>query len=316
MSAPGESVERQFFGRVAAQDTVSLAFEVGGELTKLNALEGTSVSAGTILAELDVDPFERAVERAELQLAQATRDVERTLILAERNVASEVGAENAETARDLAEVALRDARAALADARIVAPFDGLIADRIASAYTIVEPGQPILRLHDMSEIRVEFDLPERLLRQVGDPERVSFVGLRPGDDAELSLEFREFRVETGPIGQSYTLSLAITGDNLPRLLPGQTMIVRAAVPNPDPRPALPASAIATSPDGRQIVVAVEADGNGLVARHIEVDVEAPRGSVLLVAGLEPDTEIVAVGAHAVPDGARLVRYPGLVQGTE
>lgn len=316
VSEPADTISRQFFGRVAALDTVALGFNVGGELTLLEAPEGSIVAAGTILAELDTDPFERAVERAELALAQATRDLERAQTLAERNVTTEVNVLNAQTAVDLSEVELREARAALADARIVAPFDGLIADRLASNHSIIEPGEPIVRLHDLSETRIEIELPERLLRQVGEPGAVTFSGAIEGLGSEFDLEFREFRAETGAVGQSYTLSLAVVGDDAPPLLPGQTTIVRAAVPNQDIRPSLPASALMTAPNDTHFVVSVVGEGDMLLARHVPVEVDAPTGSTLYIEGIAPGTEIVAIGAHTVPDGAELARYPGLIRETE
>lgn len=316
VSEPEPKLTRQFFGRVAAVDTVSLAFEVGGRLDLLDAVEGRTIAKGTPIAALDQGMFERAVESAKLSLLQSERDLQRARTLVDRNIVSVVDAQNAQTARDLAEVALRDAQAALADARIVAPFDALIADRIASQDTIIEPGQPIVRLHDMSELRVEFDLPERLVRQVGDPDEVDFVALLPGDDQPIPLVFREFRVETGPVGQSYTQSLAVTGNTAPRLLPGQAIIVRASVQNPETSLALPPGAIATAPDGQTFVVIVETSGDTMVARHVAVDVTAPTGSALRAKGLPPGTEIVAVGAHAVTDGATLARYAGLASRSE
>jgi len=168
----------------------------------------------------------------------------------------------------------------------------------------------------MSEVRVEFDLPERLVRQVGDPETVSFDGLLTGETQSIPLTFREFRVETGPVGQSYTLSLAVTGEDAPRLLPGQAMIVRASVPNPQTSSAVPPGAIATAPDGQTYVVAVEAIGDRLVARKVEVEVSAPTGSTLRIQGLPAGSEVVSVGAHAVPDSATLARYTGLSSGSE
>ncbi|MEL6585768.1 MAG: efflux RND transporter periplasmic adaptor subunit, partial [Pseudomonadota bacterium] len=193
---PQQNVTRQFFGQVAALDTVDISFEVGGKLTLLEAQEGAFVRRGALLAQLDLSPFQRAVERAELTLAQTERDLARARTLAERNVASTVQAEDAETARDLADVALREARDALEDATITAPFDALVADRLGTAFTNVEPGAPILRLHNLSEIRVEFDLPERLLSTIGDPAEVTFTGQFTGHDGTIPLTFREFRAET------------------------------------------------------------------------------------------------------------------------
>ncbi|MDG3040645.1 efflux RND transporter periplasmic adaptor subunit [Roseicyclus marinus] len=316
LTAPEAAVARQFFGQVAARDTVELAFEVGGRLDHVDLVEGRAVSQGSLLAALELGPFERAVERAALDLAQAQRDLDRAATLAARNVAATVDVDMLRTARDLADVALRDARAALEDARLVAPFDGMIAARLTHAEAIVEPGQPVVRLHDLSELRVEVDLPERVLRAVGDPEAVTFVGLLPGGGAEFPLALREFRAETGPVGQSYRVSLAVLGEDLPPLLPGQSVVVRAELPVAEPGPVVPATAIATTPEGATYVVAVEAGDPGLVARHVAVDVGAPTGSALVVEGVETGAEIVAIGAQQVPDGAPLARYAGLIGGSE
>ncbi len=312
--APDPLMQRQFFGRVTARDTVDLAFEVSGQIEMLDAPEGAILPAGTLLARLDPGPFERRVERAELALQQADRARTRALALADRNAASQVRAEDAQTAFDLAEVELRDARAALADAQITAPFDAQVADRIASPHAVVDPGQPILRLHDLSETRVQFDLPERLLRHLGDVETVRFDGHLPGETARLPLAFREFRAETGEIGQSYVISLAIVGERARHLRPGQSLIVRATIDAPMPGTALPASAIATTPDGERYVVVIDDSESGLLARHHPVSVTAPTGAGFVTTPLDPGTELVAVGAHAVPDGAPLSRYTGLTRG--
>lgn len=311
--SPDQALTRQFFGQVAALETVDISFEVGGYLDMLEAREGASVTYGDVLGRLDLGPFERAVERAELTLAQANRDLERARTLSQRNVMSAVEAENAETARDLADVALREAREALADATITAPFDALVADRLGTAFTNVEPGTPVLRLHNMSEIRIEFDLPERLLSVIGDPADVAFTGQYAGRDAGIPLTFREFRAETTGVGQSYTLSLAALPVDDVRLLPGRTITVLATLDQQTEGVVLPAAAIATTPDGQQIVASVEMQGDDLITRHIPVDVQSTNGTEFTVLGLEPGAEIVAIGTHLIADGQQVARFTRLTQ---
>ncbi|WP_424973119.1 efflux RND transporter periplasmic adaptor subunit [Dinoroseobacter sp. S76] len=304
---------RQFFGQIAALETVDISFEVGGHLELLEAQEGQTVPAGTLLARLDLAPFTRAVERAELNLAQAERALTRARTLADRNAVSNVQAEDAETARDLADVALREARDALEDAQIHAPFEAIIADRIGTAFSNVEPGMPVLRLHNMAELRVEFDLPERLLADIGDPRSVQFEGQIAGLDTRLPLEFREFRAETKQLGQSYELSLAIPAQDHAILLPGRTVVVLARTDTHQDGAEVPASAISTRPDGTHLVVAIREEGGLLRAHHIPVTVTALSGAGFLVDGLEPGTEIVEVGAHRVANNAVVKRYTGLIQ---
>lgn len=309
--SPNKSLTRQFFGQVAALETVDISFEVGGYLEFLEAREGTIVQQGSVLAQLDLAPFERAVERAELALAQANRDLKRATQLAERNVTSQVQAENAETQRDLADVSLREARDALADARLVAPFDALVADRLGTPFTTIEPGRPVLRLHNMSETRVEFDLPERLFAVLDDPVDVSFVGKIAGSAVEIPLEFREFRAETTGVGQSYLVSLAVMPGTGPALFPGRSISVQAEVAQDTDAVQLPATAIVTQSDGRKTVAIVQPHADGLVAQHVEVQVGSTDGTTFAVSGLEPGMEVIAVGAHLITAGQTVKRFTGL-----
>ncbi|MFV0246173.1 MAG: efflux RND transporter periplasmic adaptor subunit [Qingshengfaniella sp.] len=313
----GTHETRQFFGQVQAIDTVDLAFEVGGRLIALDAPEGQRLPAGTFVAQLDPAPFERAVRRAELALAQAERDLTRAEALAARSVASAVQAADAATARDLAQVALEEAEEALADSRLIVPFDALVADRIAPIQSMITPGQPVLRLHDMSETRVQFNLPERLLQHVDALPDIRFEGHLTGRDRPLVLSFREFRAETGEIGQSYAISLAVTDPaEAAALIPGRAVTVRASLHRPDAPIFIAPDAIATLPSGQTVVVAVRDEDGTLIARHVPVRISLPGGSRVAVEGLTPGDEIVVAGAHLLADGQAVTRFTGLLTRTE
>ncbi len=310
---------RRFFGRIAARETVPLSFEVGGRLIEFPVLEGSRVEAGGVVARLDPDPFARAAERAELALEQAERDSERARRLAASNVASEVRAEDARTARDLADVGLRDAREALADSVLTAPFDGIVAQRIAETFSNVEPGRPILRLHDMSEVRVEIEIPERVLLRAGDPHAIAFTGERP-DGARVRLRLVEFEAQTGRVGQSFRVALALPDEAAGGLIPGATMTVVAELPATPATATVPMGAIlAGSGEAWGVMVFRPGDerggeGEGRDRGRVErraVRVTAERGTAFEVEGLAAGERIVAAGAHLLTDGQEVRVYEGL-----
>lgn len=303
---------RRFFGRIAARETVDLSFEVGGRLESLNATEGVRIREGARLATLDLAPFRRGVERAELALVQAERDLERARRLAETSAGSEVRAQDAETARDLASVALREARDALSDAKIDAPFDGLIARRIAAEHSTVDPGQPILRVHDMSEVRVEFDLPERLLSQLGDPATARYAGYLPGSEASIPLRFAEFQAEVDGLGQSYVVSLSAPKDGIGSLTPGASVTVEATVSHGVSGVALPPDALVADAERRIWVFALASDAEPTTLRKTPVQVVSNSGRGVIVEGIAPGAEIVAAGAHLLSDGVAVKRWRGLI----
>lgn len=310
LAAPSESITRQFFGRVTARETVDLSFEVGGTLERLVPDEGTLVSRGDLLGQLELSGFERSVEQATLALDMARREAERAQTLASRQIGAAARAQDAATARDLAEVALRDAQAALADASLRAPFDGLVAVRMTPAYSAVAPGQPILKLHDMSEVRVEFALPEQVFQQAGDLADVRFSATLPAGRA-WPLRLVSFQPATGRVGQSYTVTLAFDGQPPASILPGASVAVTATLPHQGQGMAIPATALLAGNDRGASVLAIVPMGGSLQLREMPVTVGSETGVGLAVEGLPPDTEIVATGVHLLRDGQIVRRFTGL-----
>ena len=307
---------RRFFGRIAARETVDLSFEVGGKLVRLPVVEGETIPKGQVVAALETDNFERAVARAELALSQAGRERERAARLAASNVASTVRAEDAKTAYKLAEVALRDARAALEDATLTTPFDALVAARLAANFSNVEPGQPILRLHDMSQIRVQIDVPERLFQAGIPPEAIDFTGEVAQLSAPVDLQLIEYEAQTKAVGQSFLVTLVLPDLDIPTLIPGASMTVTARVDDAyqSPGRGVPATALVMGPDRSakaMVFVPDAADPDFGTVRARTVEVLSGTGTRLRVTGLDVDSQIVAVGAHLLSDGQKVRRYKGL-----
>jgi RND family efflux transporter MFP subunit len=313
VEAPAETETRQFFGQVRARETVDLSFKVAGTMTLLVPEEGQRVARGEVLAELDLDPFRRALERAELQFEMARREADRAALLAERQAGAAARAEDAATARDLAEVALRDARAALADATLRAPFDGLVAARITPAFSAVAPGQPVLRLHDLSELRVEIAVPEQLFQRIGGLAPVAFAAELPGG-GEAPLRLVAFQPDTDRIGQSYRVTLAF--ETAVPLLPGASVTVRATIPTPARGVEVPASALVAGNARDASVLVLVPQGDAFVLRRQPVTVVTGTGSRFAVEGLPPGAEIVAAGAHRLREGQTVRRYTGLTRSEE
>lgn len=306
---------RTFFGRVAARETVDLSFEVGGRLTEFPVREGATIDEGDLVAALDQAPLTRAEERARLSLENAERDLDRAERLAASATASEVRAEDARTARDLAEVALRDAEADLDHATLHAPFDGLIAARLARTFSNVAPGQPIVRVHDMSQVRVEIDVPERVfLLAGGRPDDVAFMGELPSGET-VPLTLAEYEAQTGAIGQSFNVALAIPDEAARGLIPGVSMTVTASLRDGTDAIALPSSALLATSDRDFAVMLFEPDPDRAdegTVRQTRIDVAAPTGTTIEVAGLPEDAEVVVAGAHLLEDGQQVRRYDGLI----
>ncbi|WP_264214608.1 efflux RND transporter periplasmic adaptor subunit [Leisingera thetidis] len=303
-------LKRQFFGQVAAKQTVDLAFQVGGQILKFPVTEGGTVAKGGLIAELDLERFELQLEQARLRKAQADRTVVRLEKLS--GTVSQVSIDDAETEAGLARVALRDAEYELEHATLAAPFEALVSSREVEQFTTVSAGTPIVRLHDMSELHIEVDVPEVLFQQADRSDALTIAAIFPGLDTEYPMEVLEFDAEASSVGQTYRVTFRLSPPRDRQILPGASATVNVSVDTGDAAIRVPGTALAASPDGRTgVMVFAPAGADEGTVTWTEVKAEATQnGDFRIAGGLSGGEEIVLTGGAALKDGQQVRRFTG------
>jgi len=301
---------RQFVGRVEAAQTVDIAFQVGGRLERFPVEEGQEVSEGDLIAQLELQDFRRAVRQAEVKLEQSRSDLSRQESLFERNAAPQVALENARTAYDLAEVGLDQARQNLEYATLTAPFDGFISRKFIDNFTSVQPGAPIARLQDSSELRVAFNVPEDLIALVNEADvvvRASFPFL---PERSFPLEYRELVGEPDQASQTYRVLMALPAEIEANILPGMTANVTALVNAKTDFASnagavrVPVGALADAPSGGYAVWVYQGDTGAVTRRTVETG-DLTNGEIIVTAGLSPGERIITAGVNGLVEGMRV-----------
>lgn len=309
---PGNNeLRRVFFGKVVARETVDLAFQVGGQIVEFPVEEGAALPRGGLVARMDLEPFELSLDEAGARADQAKRTVDRYRKLVGSAVA-ESDLEDAGTEAKLADIARRNAERSLKNATLHAPFDAIVAARLVPNFSTVAAGTPVVRLHDMSDLRIEIDVPETLIQRAGQDPDVQLTAQFPGGDKSYALEIREFNAETAEVGQTYRLTLGLAGPQDVVVLPGSSAKVIAVLKTKAPRIELPASAIVIGNDRSPHVMAFApagAETGTVTALPVEI-AATDRGTVQVTAGLQAGQEVVAIGAGQLTDGAQVRRFTG------
>ncbi|WP_440958076.1 efflux RND transporter periplasmic adaptor subunit [Oceanicaulis sp. LC35] len=305
VEAAATSNQREFVGRVEARLTVDLSFQVGGRLAEFPVSEGELIEQGAVVARLETQDFERARREAQVQLQQARQNLDRQSTLNERGIASDAALEDAQTAYDLRAVALDNARQNLEYATITAPFDGLISRRLVDNYTTVSPGQPVVRIQDISELRVAIQVPESLIAQVDREDKPEMIARFPFlPDQTFTLEYRELVAEPDQASQTYTALFALPEELPANILPGMTASVTVNLPqtmNAQQGVVAPLSALSSNPDG-SFSVWIYDEQTGAVSRRDVLAGPIEGGEVVIHSGLEPGEEIVTAGVTALHEG--------------
>ncbi len=304
-AAPAAAIDRRsFVGRIEARRTVDLTFQVAGELLAVTVVEGDTAAQGTLLAALDPTDFELALERAEAELELARADFQRSRDLFQRGAVPEARRDQDRAAFRLADVARDRAARDLEHTRMSAPFEALVARRLVDEHSYLTPDGPVLRVHDVTEMRVVISVPEdlvALVRARGDVTAEAYLTAAP--DVAFPLALREFAAEADGVAQSYDVTFAIDGPLDPRVLPGMTANVIVAVGGAGTNGVVevPLAAIDTNgADGFRVWV-IDPESQEAQPRAVTLGLPGDATATVL-SGLEPGERIVAAGVAKLSPG--------------
>lgn len=297
----------RFAGEVQATTSIDAAFEVGGALSKLSIREGETVSAGSLIAQLDPTNFLLAVREAEAQLKLVRQDYIRKRDILGRGGIARSAVDDAAAQVELARVHLAQAQKQFRDSRLLAPFDAQISQRFVDNYTKVQPGEPIARLSSLSELVIAAAVPEALLATLDTAAiekmdaRFSFAPTR-----RFPLTFRENRGEADPMAQTFEIALTMAQPDDLNILPGMTAEVSLSVNGPAASKlfSIPAAALVSSADGRFFVWVVPEDGGAVVQRFVSTGTPSADG-VTIADGLHAGEAIVSSGAAYLQKGMQV-----------
>ncbi|HXW96598.1 MAG TPA: efflux RND transporter periplasmic adaptor subunit [Gemmatimonadales bacterium] len=182
-------------GTLEAERQAQVRAELPGALIAVEAEPGQPVQRGVVLGRIDdagvrdaETSARSAVTTAELNVALARRNVERTRALANAGAIADRDLEQAEWNLSSAEAEQADARARAAAAAkqldrtiIRAPFTGIVSERPANLGDIVQTGTPLFTVVDPSALKLEGAVPADGLDQLklGTPVAVTVAGAGP-----------------------------------------------------------------------------------------------------------------------------------------
>lgn len=178
-------------GKTAAIRQSNVGFEVPGKVKKILVNENDYVKAGQTLAVLDDEQFQAAHTLAKSAVSKARNDFENSKSLYDSKVISKEQFDLAKLGLDNAEAQYIQARRALDNTALKAPFNGFVIDRNLEIGDIGVPGimvQPPFTIADMSTIKIMVSVPES---------RIGFI--KEGQKAEIQINSIPDRVFSGTI---------------------------------------------------------------------------------------------------------------------
>jgi membrane fusion protein, multidrug efflux system len=285
--------DAQAVGSLRSRQGVVLRPEVSGRIAALGFGDGQRVRRNQLLVQLDDTLQQAQLKQAEAQASIARTNLQRNRDLVAQNFVSQSAVDQSAAALEVAEAQVALSQAQLARMRIVAPFDGIAGIRSINLGDYVKDGADLVNIQDLSQVLVDFRLPERFIARV-----------KTGQTVDVSLDALPGQRFIGKID---ALDSVIDAD-------GRSLLVRARLENPggvlksglfartrivfsrrENALVVPEEALVPQ-GGKQYIFRVSDGVNGKVANRLEarIGLRLP-GKVEVVEGLAAGDLVVTAG---------------------
>jgi len=247
------AVKHQFQGTIEAVNQSQVAAQIAGRIVDLPFEVGDSVAAGQVIARITQAETQSGAEAAIAQLneaksalAEAQRQYDRVAALYEKRLVARAQLDTARQARDAAQARTAAAQAQVDAAKtrleyteILAPYAGVVIERLVSQGETVMPGTPILTGIALDQLRVRVKVPQSRIAALSQAQSATLKA--PSTDLELGAS--RFVPSAERSSQGFTYLFDIPTQNKTTLLPG--MLVAVEIPGaPQTSLVVPEAAVA------------------------------------------------------------------------
>jgi len=153
-------------GTLLAADSVVIRPEIAGRVVGLHFQEGQVVAKGAKLVTLDPAEYRAQLAGTSADARTEAMRFERAKELLDKNFISKEALDVAQGNMERAVAKRQQDEALLAKTTIMAPFSGIVGLRQISPGAYVRAGDDIVRLENVSSVKVDFRVPEAYLSKL------------------------------------------------------------------------------------------------------------------------------------------------------
>ena len=288
-------------GSGRAVRSVDLQMLAAGRVEQIGFTGGERVSAGQVLVRLNEEAARAALAEARADFVEAEGALQRTMTLREQGRVAEAALEAAQAAVARTRARVLRAEDDLENRRLVAPFDGTVGFSDVEIGSSVGPNTVLATLDDLTQLEIEFSVPERFFGDVTEGAVVratsqiypddSFNGTVTGVGRRLDVVSRTFEVRA-------------LIDNSDMRLPAGAFLRVELVFDDREGVVLPEEAIVSQADSSHVFVVVDGKAQ---RRPVRLGMRRV-GEVEILEGVAAGEQVIVRGVQKVRDGQE-VRLP-------
>jgi membrane fusion protein (multidrug efflux system) len=296
-------------GTARANEQVTIASPVTERLERVLFDDGMAVRKGQLLAVLSQGQENAQLQGAMAVQTQATAQYQRVKSLADRGFATRTQLDQQLAMAEGARASAAEARAAIGDRMIRAPFAGYTSLRTISAGMVVNTGTPLVTISDLSRIKLDFTIPETRLQSLRVGQSITATAAA-FPDAPFTGTITSIDPVIDPSSRAVLVRATLPNPGA-RIKPGMLMTVRVSA---EERlgDAVPELAITGRGDERFVYVVTPENK----AAQVPVKTGLRDSGMIEVTGLPPGANVIGDGVIKVSDGMAVRLRAGKTHGPQ
>lgn len=289
-----------YVGVVNSSVQAELSFQVPGQVKSVYVTEGQAVRKQQLLAELECENLISSNEAAQSSLRQAQDGYDRLKALYENGSLPEVKFVEIQTqlaqAKSMADIAAKN----LKEAKLIAPFDGVITAKNIESGESAVPATKKFTLSKLKPLEVKVSIPENEISSVKIGDKCS-VSIAAVGSKEMEGKITEKNVVANRLSHTYEVKIKFN-EEPQNVMPGMVCNVNLYGSENESVATLPAKVIQMDADGNHFVWCID---NGAAKRQqITVGRLMPSG-IEILSGINSATQVISDGSHKVCEGTKV-----------
>ncbi|SHM95486.1 efflux RND transporter periplasmic adaptor subunit [Chitinophaga sp. CF418] len=286
-----------FLGSFVPDREVIIASETTGKVVRINVREGSQVSAGSLIAQLDTDLLQ-----AQLQSALANYDnAALTLRRYEQavNGVTKLQIDNARTQLLTDKAQIDQLRKQISMCSIKAPFGGIITSKNFELGAVVSAGAQMAQLTDISRLKLEISVPEKNIMQFRKEQALTVVtDVYPDEKFQGHVDMIAAKADAS---HNYAVKILVTNNAATALKAGMYGRISFSDVTTKEAISIPRSALVGSSSRPQVFV-IE---NG-IARLRNIQTGGSNETIIQVtSGLQPGDIVATGGLINLTEGSKV-----------
>lgn len=286
-------------GTTQANESIDITTTVTESIAETRFTDGQEVAKGDVIVLLDQNEEQAQLNAAKARLEENRRELRRIEELLKNKAAARRDYDERLTLIEVAKREVEEAEARIGDRTLRAPFDGVLGIRRLSAGALVQPGQLINTLDDLSRIKLDFTVPSRFLQTVQEGVRITAVS-DAHDGKTFEGEVASVNTRVDPITRSVLVRAYLPNQDR-ALKPG--LLMRVTLMRDEHEGLVVAEESVTQRGTRDFLFIVN-DAGEVEQREVTLGTRRP-GMVEVTEGLKEGEKVITRGVNVVRVGQKV-----------